>query len=131
MASLSEKLGDMTYDNLIAGLNPKKRVGAATIAGPAADTTFMRGTVFAKSTSTGKLSILGTTAAENDTMTPDCILCDDVTVKKTTDINVPVYLAGLFNIDAVAVKAGYTMTEADKDKLRERGIAFTGVSDAE
>lgn len=46
---LSEKLGEVEYDGLIAGVNPKKRVGPGVIAGPEAETTFVRGTVFAKS----------------------------------------------------------------------------------
>jgi hypothetical protein len=53
---------------------------------------------------------------------PDCILCDDVSVGTNVDVNVAVYTGGCFNIDALTVKDGYTMTEADKDKLRERGI---------
>ena len=44
---LSEKLGEVEYDGLIAGVNPKKRVGPGVIAGPEAETTFVRGTVFA------------------------------------------------------------------------------------
>ena len=44
---LSEKLGEVEYDGLIAGVNPKKRVGPRVIAGPEAETTFVRGTVFA------------------------------------------------------------------------------------
>ena len=52
---LSEKLGEVEYDGLIAGVNPKKRVGPGVIAGPEAETTFVRGTVFAKSAKDGKL----------------------------------------------------------------------------
>ena len=33
---LSEKLGEVEYDGLIAGVNPKKRVGPGVIAGPEA-----------------------------------------------------------------------------------------------
>lgn len=57
-----------------------------------------------------------------EVMTPDCILCDDVAIGTVDDVNVPVYTAGNFNRDALKVKELYTMTEADKDKLRERGI---------
>ena len=42
---LSEKLGEVEYDGLIAGVNPKKRVGPGVIAGPEAETPFVRGTV--------------------------------------------------------------------------------------
>lgn len=121
--NLSEKLGDVTFDSLIAGLNPPVRVGAGTIAGPDAQTTFKRGTVFAKSATTGKLHILGSTAA-SQTLTADCILADDVTVAASTDATVPVYMAGCFNPDLVTVKDEYTMSEADKDALRMRDIVF-------
>ena len=50
---LNEKLGEVEYDGLIAGLNPKKRVGPGVIAKGAAETTYVRGTVFAKSAKDG------------------------------------------------------------------------------
>ena len=83
---LSEKLGEVEYDGLIAGVNPKKRVGPGVIAGPEAETTFVRGTVFAKSAKDGKLHILGTEASGGDTLTADCILIED---------NIPVYVGFL------------------------------------
>jgi hypothetical protein len=33
-----------------------------------------------------------------------------------------VYDQGCFDVNSLAVADGYTLTEADKDKLRERGI---------
>lgn len=88
---LSEKLGEVEYDGLIAGVNPKKRVGPGVIAGPEAETTFVRGTVFAKSAKDGKLHILGTEASGGDTLTADCILIEDVTMKASMDETVAVY----------------------------------------
>ena len=44
---LNEKLGEVEYDGLIVGLNPKKRVGPGVIAKGAAETTYVRGSVFA------------------------------------------------------------------------------------
>lgn len=61
----------------------------------------------------------------------DCILCDDVTVGTTADETVPVYLAGCFDPDKCIVAEDYTITEADKDALRERGIIFKAASSAE
>ena len=87
---LSEKLGEVEYDGLIAGVNPKKRVGPGVIAGPEAETTFVRGTVFAKSAKDGKLHILGTEASGGDTLTADCILIEDVTMKASMDETVAV-----------------------------------------
>ena len=93
---LNEKLGEVEYDGLIAGLNPKKRVGPSVIAKGAAETTYVRGTVFAKSAKDGKLYILGSTATSGDTLTADCILVQDVTVGTTDDETVVDYLAGLW-----------------------------------
>ena len=100
---LNEKMGEVEYDGLIVGLNPKKRVGPGVIAKGAAETTYVRGTVFAKSAKDGKLYILGSTAASGDTLTADCILTDDVTVPATGDATTTVYLAGCFNPDKLVV----------------------------
>ena len=46
---LSEKLGEVEYDNLIVGLTPPKRVGAGIIASVGSkEATYSRVTVFAK-----------------------------------------------------------------------------------
>ena len=83
---LSEKLGEVEYDNLIVGLTPPKRVGAGKIASTGSkEATYTRGTVFAKSAKDGKLYILGSTAASGDTLTADCILTDDVTGHRRCD----------------------------------------------
>ena len=122
---LSEKLGEVEYDNLIVGLTPPKRVGAGKIASIGSkEATYTRGTVFAKSAKDGKLYILGSTATSGDTLTADCILVQDVTVGTTDDETVVVYLAGCFNPEKLTVKDSYTMTEADKDALRMRDIAL-------
>lgn len=127
---LSEKLGEVEYDNLIVGLTPPKRVGAGKIASVGSkESTYTRGTVFAKSAKDGKLYILGSTAASGDTPTADCILTDDVTVPATGDATTTVYLAGCFNPDKLVVKDEYTMTEADKNALRMNGIAILPVTE--
>ena len=126
---LNEKLGEVEYDGLIVGLNPKKRVGPGVIAKGAAETTYVRGTVFAKNAKDGKLYILGSTAASGDTLTADCILTDEVTVPATGDATTTVYLAGCFNPDKLVVKDEYTMTEADKSALRMNGIAVLPVTE--
>ena len=89
--------------------------------------TLKRGTILAKSYGTagdGKLVILGSTAANNETLTPDCVLCDDVTIGTDADEKVAVYTAGCFDPDKVSVAASYSITETDKDNLRMRGIVF-------
>lgn len=66
-----------------------------------------------------------------DTGTPDCILCDDTDVGTSADVKVVVYTAGCFDLNKCHVATGYTITEAIKDKLRERGIVFKAASAAE
>lgn len=186
---LYSEVGEMAYDKLIAGITPPVHVNSGVIRKLAAEATYVRGTVLAKSSVDNKLVILGTVAAESsqafdgtgtetkftvtakpltinsvkvagvavtvtsydastgvvvlaaapavgtgnvvvyyplEVMTPDCILCDDVIIGTVADVNTVVYTAGCFNKDALTVKDAYTMTEADKDKLRERGI-YLGV----
>lgn len=128
MKELSRLVGEMEYDGLIADLNPAAVVGGGTLAALAAEADYKRGAVLAKSAQTGQLYILGSTAAEGDTLTPDCILCDKTKIG-TTAQTTAVYLAGCFNPDKLAMADGYTLTEADKDKLRERGIFLKAVAD--
>lgn len=130
MKNLSNNLGKMEYDGLITDIIPQVQVRGGTVAALTAAATYKRGTVLAKSTKDGKLYILGSTAATGDTLTADCILCDDTEIG-TTDTKVEVYTAGCFSLDKLTVAADYTITEADKDKLRERGIVFKSASEAE
>jgi hypothetical protein len=52
----------------------------------------------------------------------DCVLADDTVVGTSTDENVLVYVSGHFNASALTVAEDYTITEADKDLLRMKGI---------
>lgn len=117
------KVGEMEFDGLVTGMNPAVQVRGGIIAAPSEAVTYKRGTVFAKSTTDNKLYIIGTAAASGDTLTPDCILCDD-TEMAGSDVTAAVYTAGCFDPSKVTVDDSYTMSEADKDKLRERGIVF-------
>ena len=95
--------------------------------------TIKRGTILAKSGGTAgdnKLVVLGTAAASNEVLTAYCILCDDVDVGTADDVTAPVYLMGCFNSNKVTVADSYTMTEADKDALRNGGIVFKAAAPA-
>ena len=133
---LRQKLGSMEYDGLITGLNPPTRVDGGTIAKLSAAAVYKRGTLLAKSAKDGLLHILGEAppaAAEGqtaDTYTPDCILCDDTEVGTTEDVPVDVYVAGCFDPEKVTVGDGYTITQADKDKLRTYSIVFKAATPA-
>ena len=122
---LDNKVGEMCYDNLIAGITPPIYVNLGIIAKLTSEATLPRGTVFAKGEDS-KLYVLGETGANR---VADCVLCDDTAVGTAADVNVAVYTAGCFNEGALTVKDGYTMTQADKDKLRERGIYLGTVLD--
>jgi hypothetical protein len=121
----------MTYDGLISGLTPEAKVKGVTIRKLGAAATLVRGTILAKSTGTAgdnKFVILGSTAAENETLTADCILADDIEVGTAADVNAAVYDMGCFDPAKLTVKSDYTITEADKDVLRERGIYLAAKS---
>ena len=131
MADLYKKIGDMTFDGLITDITPKNEVRGKKIRKLGTAATLKRGTILAMSSGTGgdgKLVILGTTAETNETLTPDCILTDDVEVGTANDVVATVYTAGCFDPDKVTVKTGYTITDADYDALRKYGIVFKAAS---
>lgn len=120
---LHQKLGSMEYDGLITGLNPPTRVDGGVIAKLEEPAILKRGTLLGKAES-GFLSIY------DGTGTPDCILCDDTEVGSTEDVPVDVYAAGCFDPEKVTVADGYTLTQADKDKLRAYSIVFKAATPA-
>ena len=124
---LSKKLGEVEVDGLVTAIDPHIVIGAGVIRKASSGTLKLtRGTVLAKST--GKLVVLGSTAAENETLTANCILCDDVEVGTVADATVAVYLAGCFDPNKVVMTNSHTLTEADKDALRDAGIVFKAAS---
>ena len=78
-----------------------------------------------------KLVALGTAASgDTETLTAYAILCDDVEVGTTDDVTVPVYLAGCFNLNKCVTINDHTITEAEKDALRNGGIFFKAAAPA-
>lgn len=133
MKNLSQKIGEMTFGGLLTGITPAPQVSGGTIRKLTTAAVLKRGTVLAKSSGTagdGKLVVLGTTAETNETLTPDCILCDDIEVGTAADEKVTVYTAGCFDPGKVTVAASYTMTDGDKDNLRMRNIVFKAAAAA-
>ena len=124
MKELRNKLGEMEYDGLVAGLNPPVRVDGGTIGKLTEAAVLKRGTLLGKAEDTGLLSLYGGTG------TPDCILCDDTEVGTAEDVPVDVYVAGCFDPEKVTVGDGYTITQADKDKLRTYSIVFKAATPA-
>ena len=125
---LHEKIGSVEFEKLFAGMQPPAIVKPGVIRKLGTAGTLKRGTLLAKSSGSagdGKLVIFGTTAASNETLTADCILCDDIDVGTTSDENALVYIAGNFNEAALIMATGAslaTITEADRDALRTKGI---------
>lgn len=127
MTELSRKIGEMRFDGLLTDIKPAPEVRGGIIRKLSEEVVFPRGTILAKSSGTagdGKLVILGTGAASNEVLTPDCILCDEMKVGTAQDENVAVYTAGCFDMSRVTVADSYTITDSDMDNLRMRGIVF-------
>ncbi|EDS13166.1 head decoration protein [Anaerotruncus colihominis] len=124
MTNLSKKIGEMEFDGLVTDLTPPVQVRGGTITKGDAETIYKRGTVFGKSDA-------GVLAIYDGTNTPDCILCDEVTVGTDADASVAVYTAGCFDPGKVTVADSYSLTAADYDKLRMRGIVFKSATPAD
>ena len=135
MTNLSKKLGEMNFDGLFTDVVPAVQVRGGTIRKQTISAvTLKRGTILAKSYGAkgdGKLVVLGTAADSDETLTPDCILCDDIEVGADADEKVAVYTAGCFDPDKVTVAESYTISQTDKDNLRMRGIVFKDAAAAD
>lgn len=130
---LHTKIGSVTPENLFAGLDPRVLTKAGVLRKLGTAATIVRGTLLAKSSGTGgdgKLVIFGTTAGSNETLTADCVLAEDVEVGTAADEPALVFITGNFNEDALILATGASLTEADKDALRIRGILL-GASETE
>ena len=130
---LHEKIGSVTPENLFAGLDPRALTKAGVLRKLSTAATLVRGTLLAKSSGSagdGKLVIFGTTAATNETLTADCVLAEDVEVGTAADENALVFITGNFNEDELTLASGASLTEADRDALRVRGILL-GASETE
>lgn len=125
MQNLSRKLGEVSYDNLFAGTIPAARPMGGVIRKGAAAVTYKRGTLLAKSSADAKLVILGTEAAEGETLEPYGVLCDDIEVSAEEDETCAIYAEGNFNSNSLIVADGYAITEQDKDTLRKYGIVMS------
>lgn len=130
---LHEKIGSVIPENLFAGLDPRALTKAGVLRKLGTAATLVRGTLLAKSSGSagdGKLVIFGTTAATNETLTADCVLAEDVEVGTAADENALVFITGNFNEDELTLASGASLTEADRDALRVRGILL-GASETE
>ena len=122
---LHEKIGEVSVENLFAGLEPKPQTKPGVLRKLGTAGTLKRGTLLCKSSGSAgddNLVIFGTTAATNETLTPWGVLVDDTDVGTSVDENALVYVSGHFNELALIVATGATIAEADRDALRAYGI---------
>lgn len=123
MTELSQEIAEMKPDDLIAGTQPPCRPGGAVVRKGAGK--LKRGTLLAKSSVDAKLVVLGTEAAEKESLEPYGVLCDDIEVGSEEDLSVAIYISGKFNVNKITVANGYEITENDKDTLRKYSIELT------
>ena len=131
---LDENLGTMDYDGLIVTNEPVADVFTVTIRkGASAKATLKRGTVLALSSGTagdGKMVALGTTAASNDTLTANAILCDDTEIGTDADVEASAYRTGHFARNKLIFGgSGYALKPADEEALRAAGILLSDALD--
>ncbi len=120
---LYRKVGDMEPDGLITNLAPAACVGGGEIAALTEEATLVRGTLLGKADGATTLSVY------DGTTNPDCILCDDTVVGTEDSVTTSVYIAGCFDPAKLVVADGYTLTDADKDALRLRGIILKAAAE--
>lgn len=131
---LDENLGTVDYDGLIVTNEPVADVFTVTIRKEAnAKATLKRGTVLALSSGTaddGKMVALGTTAASNETLTANAILCDDTEIGTDADVEATAYRTGHFARNKLIFGgSGYALKPADEEALRAAGILLSDALD--
>lgn len=129
MAKYYEKLGEMTPDNLVIGNDIPIHTASGTI--KSGQGKLARGTVLALSSGTagtGKLVILGTTAASDERLTAHSVLCDDIDATNA-DVVAEIYVSGQFNTGKLIVKSEYVISAEDVKALRDSGIYIESAVD--
>jgi hypothetical protein len=120
-----EAMGEMKYANIWNSADVPIITGLRTIRKLSAAATYKAGTALALSGGTagdGKLVILGTAAASNETLTANCILAEDVEVGTDADVQALVYLSGHANANKLVVASSHTITAAEIEAFRAAGI---------
>lgn len=115
--NLCNKVGEIGQDNLVAKLFPPAETFGVTI--PAGAGVLARGTVLALVD--GAYAVL----ASGNTGKANCVLADDVDASGDAPVTAVAYRTGHFNINALIVADGYTITAADKEELRKGGILLS------
>lgn len=123
MSRLDKTIEKFGYDNLIVGTYPP--VDEFTVSLAAGEGTLKRGTVLARSAADGSMKILGSAAAEKDTLTANCVLADDAVLDAEEATEALAYRTGHFATNVLIVKEGSTITDDDKEELRKCNILLS------
>lgn len=114
MKNLSNKVGEMNHDGLIADMIPHVQVVAGVIAAVAEEAVIERGALLSKGED-GKLIVY------DGSKEPYAILCDEVSAG-TEEVSAVIYSAGCFNANKVI--GADKLTDAHKDVLRTYNISL-------
>ena len=120
---LNEKLDSMEYDGLIVDNTPP--ADAFTVTLRKGQGVLKRGAVLAISSADRAMVLLGTDPDGGETLTANCILCDDTDTGDTADIYGIAYRTGHFNRKGVITKDGTTLGANDEEELRKGGILLS------
>ena len=126
--SYYEDLGASSVDGIIAGSYPSADTFHITIRKLSAAATLKRGTLLDLSSGSGgdgHCVVHGTSAAANETLTPFCILADDTVIGTSTDVIAKAYRAGHFVKENLIIAEGASISDADKEDLRDVGILLS------
>ena len=118
---LNQTVAEIKADNLFYANDPAANTDGAVIA--SGQGKLARGTALAKNDS-GKYVILGTEKSAGVTFAADAVLTDAIDAT-SADTSAVIYRTGHFNAGALIVKTGYTLTDADKDSFRAKGILLS------
>lgn len=113
---LDGTVASVEYENLIYSTTPATDTFTVTVV--SGQGKLKRGTALAINAD-GKMAILGTSST-----TANCVLAEDVDAT-SADATTVAYRTGHFNANALTVKSGYTITAADKEAFRGKGILLS------
>ena len=128
MGNLYEVNSIDPHDGLIAAPYPPADVFHITVRKLSAAATLKRGSLMDLSSGTGgdsKYVIHGTTAGDNETLTANCILAEDVAVGTAADVTALAYRTGHFVEGKLILADDATLATGAKEALRDVGILLS------
>lgn len=128
MGNLYEVNSIDPHDGLIAAPFPPADVFHVTVRKLSAAATLKRGSLLDLSSGTGgdsKYVIHGTDAGDNETLTANCILAEDIAIGTAADVTALAYRTGHFVQNNLIVVEGKTLAAGAKEALRDVGILLS------